>query len=157
MGKVSKIHNAKASPVFAPELSSFRLLIDEPSFLVAWIWVEIHLLFLLHFFLPCHLLLGFHLHPLTYPPTPWFLRQALTQALGNFVASFSCSTYHSEPHESLMTKVEVKKLRRTIWRCTNATFVPRNEVTELCVFVRSPFRWWITYSRSKKWQFSTSV
>lgn len=38
-------------------------------------------------------------------------------ALGNFVASFSRSTYRSVPHESLMTKAEVKKLRRTVWRC----------------------------------------
>jgi len=50
--------------------------------------------------------------------------------LGNFVASFSCSTYRSAPHESLMTKAEVKKLRRTVWRCISATFL-RNEVTQL--------------------------
>lgn len=50
--------------VLAPELSSFRLQIDEPSFLVSRIWVGIHHLFLLFlFFLPRRVSLSFHPHP----------------------------------------------------------------------------------------------
>lgn len=117
--------------VLTPELSSFRLLIDEPSFLVPWIWVGIHLFFLslsLPVSISCLVSILSLLHPL---PRCGIRSELWHEALGNFVASFSCSTYRSVPHESLMTKAEVKKLRRTVWRCISATFL-RNEVTRLC-------------------------
>jgi len=61
--------------------------------------------------------------------------------LGNFVASFSCSTYRSAPHENLMTK---QKLRNYVVLFGGVS-VPRFHATKWLNFIRSPLRRRITY------------
>lgn len=112
--------------VLTPELSSFRLLIDEPSFLVPWIWVGIHLFF------PS---LSLRRLPLGFLSTPTPCSHAMAYEANSDTGPLviSWQVFPARRIVRYLMKVwwRKQKLRNYVVLFGGAVF-PRNEVTRLC-------------------------